>query len=171
MVLLATSLRRRCVRTIIIILASSYSAWCGRWEPPLFVAGALLADLDVSRKIAEGRSSAVLQCSSTAAVSTFVHWPNLWTCLEFMMCVAGLWIGSTPDYNAARTVGFGALANIYTMPNVQVYWQGIGAVLFVWSLQHCKWLTRLFESTGLQYLGHLSFALYLVHVPIVTTFG
>ncbi|KAG8156490.1 hypothetical protein KVR01_013594 [Diaporthe batatas] len=170
-VLMATSLRRRYVRPIVILLASAYSAWCGRWEPPLFFAGAQLAELDLWLQLAEDRCSTSVQCAGPSSLYTLFNTPNSRACLGTFMCIAGLWVGSIPDYKAASTFGFITLANSSTVPNSQVYWQGIGAVLFVWSLQYHRWLRRFFNIGLLQYLGQISFALYLVHVPIITTFG
>jgi peptidoglycan/LPS O-acetylase OafA/YrhL len=45
------------------------------------------------------------------------------------------------------------------------------AVLLVASTPHIPWLKRFFESRFCQYLGRLSFSLYLVHGPVLWTLG
>lgn len=47
----------------------------------------------------------------------------------------------------------------------RVYW-GVGAILFVTSSCHLSWVRSFFEFSFLQYLGRVSFMLYLQHLPI-----
>jgi peptidoglycan/LPS O-acetylase OafA/YrhL len=45
------------------------------------------------------------------------------------------------------------------------------AVFLVSSIPHIPWLKRFFESRFCQYLGRISFSLYLVHGPVLWTLG
>jgi peptidoglycan/LPS O-acetylase OafA/YrhL len=45
------------------------------------------------------------------------------------------------------------------------------AVFLVSSIPHIPWLKRFFESSFCQYLGRISFSLYLVHGPVLWTLG
>lgn len=48
---------------------------------------------------------------------------------------------------------------------------GICAALTVYSVLRSRWIAEGLSSRPFQYLGHISFSLYLVHVPIVYTIG
>lgn len=45
------------------------------------------------------------------------------------------------------------------------------AILFITAVPHIWWLKAFFETTFNQYLGRISFALYLVHGPVIWTLG
>ena len=45
------------------------------------------------------------------------------------------------------------------------------STLLVWTIPRIHWLVRFFESPFNLYLGRISFALYLVHGPVLWTLG
>ena len=49
------------------------------------------------------------------------------------------------------------------------YWNAWGAFMVVWSLLHLPWLQRFFCTRPLQFLGRISFMLYLIHFPYFRT--
>jgi len=51
------------------------------------------------------------------------------------------------------------------------YWLFWGAFLMVLTIKEISWLRAIFETRTAQYLGRHSFALYLVHGPLITTFS
>lgn len=55
--------------------------------------------------------------------------------------------------------------------NPKRYWPGWGAILLVWSTSCYKPLQRLFDNRLSQYLGKISFSLYIVHGVVTHTIG
>ena len=51
------------------------------------------------------------------------------------------------------------------------FWNVIGAVLLVYAVLNVKWLQTFFNTRTLQYLGRISFSLYLIHIPLEWTVG
>ena len=51
------------------------------------------------------------------------------------------------------------------------FWNVIGAALLVFGVLRVRWLQVFFSRPTLQYLGRISFSLYLVHMPIEWTVG
>ncbi|MGO4665162.1 acyltransferase family protein [Bosea sp. 2RAB26] len=55
--------------------------------------------------------------------------------------------------------------------NVGSFYHGIGAVLILAGVLKSQYIMRLLSTDVPQFLGHVSFALYLVHLPIILTVG
>jgi peptidoglycan/LPS O-acetylase OafA/YrhL len=55
--------------------------------------------------------------------------------------------------------------------NPKRYWPGWGAILLVWSTSCYKPLQRLFDNRLSQYLGKISFSLYIVHGAVTHVMG
>jgi len=51
------------------------------------------------------------------------------------------------------------------------YWHSAGAVLIVFALLHSPVLQRPFQSGYAQFLGRISFTLYLMHIPLLCSLG
>lgn len=59
----------------------------------------------------------------------------------------------------------------YHDDNENHYWLSLGAVLLVFVLDRTLWMQRAFTTRFAQYLGRISYALYLVHGPILFSAG
>ncbi|MBE3043750.1 hypothetical protein IMZ48_14490 [Candidatus Bathyarchaeota archaeon] len=77
---------------------------------------------------------------------------------------------------AADAPGYATLASL--VPQVyrdrglaDFFWLPVGAVLLVATLDDAPFLQRLFTSRFALYLGDISFALYLVHEPLLCSYG
>lgn len=57
---------------------------------------------------------------------------------------------------------------VFEAKSFYLFW---AAVFFVASVPHLPWLRRFFETRVCQFLGRISYALYLVHGPILSTLG
>lgn len=55
--------------------------------------------------------------------------------------------------------------------DVRLFYRYLGAAMLVASIPHIRWLRGFFESRFCQYLGRISFALYLVHGPVLCILG
>lgn len=99
------------------------------------------------------------------------HTPLLVLCLTL-----SLFLLSFPDAQPESTPGFRYLADSLTPRayNIQKYyfWHSLGSLLFVFTLPLLPRLARCcFESSVPQYLGRISYALYLCHGPIMHSLG
>lgn len=152
--LLASIRYGKLVRVTIMSLLACYSIWCFRWEIALFLIGAMICDFDLSES--QKSSKPIL---AERAILQIVPW---------LCCFFGLWIGSMPDFNGEVTPGFRFLWAIVPW---EPLWHSIGAVLVIWSITRSQVLQVAFNLQVVQYLGKISFSMYLVHVPIVSSFG
>ncbi|KAG8156531.1 hypothetical protein KVR01_013635 [Diaporthe batatas] len=101
-----------------------------------------------------------LSCS----ILTFVLRRSLhWTAL-----IASLWLLSYPERVRQETLGFETMRRISPDPDL---WQSIAAVMLVSTVTKMPSIRRVLMSSILQYLGKISFAFYLVHVPVLESVG
>jgi peptidoglycan/LPS O-acetylase OafA/YrhL len=148
--------------------------WChakDRWEMILFYSGFLLAEFDFRRQaVAAARS--VLPTASLSQPST-TRRQRLWTALYLAVFMIGIYLGGQPQHHLEHAPGW---ATLYAwIPSYaehkQRYWVGWAAVLLVWSTSNSPLLQRLFTNGPVQYLGQISFSLYLMHGPVTHTIG
>lgn len=161
----------------------------------LFLSGTILADLDMSIKAAVGtagveRTQLLPQNSASDDISdlddsglllseklspgpsTFVRIIRnqyLW----FVMLVTGLYLMSAPILGINDTPGymwlFTWIPSSYTDP--KRFLHGIGATLVTWSITNSPVLQMPFNTRPLQWLGKVSYSLYIVHGPIHQSLG
>ncbi|KAK6222401.1 hypothetical protein QIS74_04103 [Colletotrichum tabaci] len=145
-----------------------------RWDVALFLAGMTLCLLDVERNArtidrnylgdtARTTDSAHLRPSRGKSRSRFWFEFAPW---GFLML--GLWAVSYPDEKAGRALGFGLASKLCDSVD---FWQSVGALTVVWSVGRLRPLKRMLGTKWLQYLGALSYSLYLVHYPFLETVG
>lgn len=135
------------------------------WYCALFVAGMLLADLD-------------LLAAKDNLPSWLASLDPLKTVIYYHLFVISFYLGGVPvrtqDINdLAANNGWYLLSYlkpqaVYDYKWFYLFW---AAVLLVASIPRISWLKRFFESRFCQYLGRISFALYLVHGPVLWTLG
>lgn len=99
--------------------------------------------------------------------------PRLWSAFWIANVVCGCYLCSYPDEQARSTPGFVILASMIPKWYAEKYrfWQSFGALQIVWACTNAKFLQRLFTGPVVQYLGKISYALYLMHGPVIHTFG
>lgn len=87
----------------------------------------------------------------------------------------GLYILSIPGYPdhryCADTPGYMWLNGLTPQPydndlRFHRYWTTIGALPVVYAVLRIRWLQTLFKTRTLLFLGRVSFALYLIHIPL-----
>ena len=83
------------------------------------------------------------------------------------LCVAGLYLMSYPS------AGFGYEGTLWgILPFVFVnYYHILGGLCFVFAVLNLQGLQRFFSWRGFLYLGRISYSLYLIHFPVIATFG
>lgn len=80
------------------------------------------------------------------------------------------------DRGGADTPGYRALAALIperwrTAGSPDHFWPAIAAVWLVWTIGHAPFLQRALTCRFAQYLGRISYPLYLVHLPMLHSFG
>ncbi|KAJ3560562.1 hypothetical protein NPX13_g9260 [Xylaria arbuscula] len=151
----------------------------------LFFAGMTIADLDLRRNAHEGRdgrgansgsSQPTLQlpleektnaapspADQRSATDTF------WT----VVSIFALYLLSCPDAGPWDVPGWRFLGTFIPEWFTEKYrfLQVIGACLFVFCAARSRGWQRFFELPPVQYLGHLSYAIYLMHGPVTHVLG
>lgn len=88
--------------------------------------------------------------------------------LYLITLTLGLIIGSIPRKGASQTLPYSIFFWIW--PH-NLTWQSLAAFLIVWSVSHMRFLQYPFETCLAQYMGKISFSLYIVHEPLLRVFG
>ncbi|KAK3322729.1 acyltransferase family-domain-containing protein [Apodospora peruviana] len=135
------------------------------WYCALFVAGMLLGDLD-------------LLAAKDDLPAFLARLEPFSTVIYYHLLVISLYLGGVPvrtqDINDLATnngwyyLSFFKPQAVYDYKWFYLFW---AAVLLVASIPRISWLKRFFETGFCQYLGRISFSLYLVHGPILWTLG
>ncbi|KAK2049017.1 hypothetical protein LZ31DRAFT_549678 [Colletotrichum somersetense] len=168
----ASVLRGVRTRQALVGFLTIYCAAWGRWDVSLFLSGMqfCLSDKDIAVPLD------VNALSITVRGKTRVHGRGP---LSFVRSAAlragpllvlflGLWALSYPDDKAEQAVGFALVSRVYPSADL---WQSLGAIAVVWSVGKVQRARDLLCSASLQYLGAISFSLYLVHYPYLEMGG
>lgn len=143
-------------RLVALVMMASYSLYILRWDISLFLWGSCIAELSDGRI---GRHISPL-------LVRVVNWTLFWS---------GLYFASYPDTFASdldpESKSGLAFAWLDRFSNNSRFWQAIGAVQIVWAVTKEEALQKVFGSSFASYFGRISFALYLVHVPMLQTWG
>jgi peptidoglycan/LPS O-acetylase OafA/YrhL len=143
------------------------------WQGWLFFAGSFLAQLKFIQE--ESASSPLPHTASEKVLETRQKgYPDA---LRLTLFILGLYLLSAPDYgHASQAPGFIWLANNLTPSHWPESWRVLhcyGGFLAVYacsstSTNNLRWL---FSNPLSHYLGSISYALYLVHGPVVHMLG
>ncbi|KAK6063134.1 acyltransferase [Seiridium cupressi] len=132
----------------------------------MFISGMLLCDLDL---LAEKRQLPhFLTRLDSVKVFIFYH------LLVFSMYLGGVpECDSTDIANLRKQRGWYYLSLFKPQAVFEYKWFYLfwAAVMLVAAVPRIKWLKVFFETRFCQYLGRISYALYLVHAPILWTIG
>ena len=167
MCLLTFSRLRPAVRVTVssILVLCCLFVWM-RWEVSLFLSGMLLAELDMISGIF--RKSPLLDekdCVQGRRSHAFAWW---------LVLLLGLYLSSCPSSSPGNAPGYQLLVAYLTDGwTWQAYRpiQALGGYLIVWSFMHLPKVQRLFIRPVAQYFGQISYALYIVHGPILHAVG
>ena len=157
------------VRKVMLGLLVAYVYALDRWDVALFYSGLLIADTltpNASR-------------SSPPPEGTVLKPPlgGLIPAAKAFLLFASLFLLSAPDFCAASTPGYRLLGRLIPSsdPAPFRFLPNIGAVMLVSLVVHTRpenpLLSRLLNSAVPQYLGRISYSLYIVHGPLIHTAG
>ncbi|KIX06481.1 uncharacterized protein Z518_04457 [Rhinocladiella mackenziei CBS 650.93] len=139
-----------------------------RWDLWPFWAGAVIAELDIIR------TAKTLGSSSLSSTTQPLKPKFLTKFLCTLMIVISLFLLSYPDAAGHATPGYTSLTPLIPSKFTEKhrFWPTIGAIMIVWTTCHLDFLRKdVFCWSPIQYLGKISFPLYVVHGPIIHTLG
>jgi peptidoglycan/LPS O-acetylase OafA/YrhL len=147
-------------------LAMLFGIWCfsfgkDRWELVLFFSGMAIAELDL---IIAQHGSLSENIRSLRPYRS-IGWITL--------AIVSLFLMSQPDSHFESTPGFIWLSTFIPAWFSESYrfYQTLGSITFVLAVARHSSLQSLFNYPVVQYLGKISYALYLMHGPVMHSIG
>ncbi|PHH86937.1 hypothetical protein CDD83_9552 [Cordyceps sp. RAO-2017] len=141
-----------------------------RWDFLLFLGGMVLAEWDLARD-AHASPPALPQDEKTVERPAQPLWKRLFW---ISVSILGLYLLCQPDDGGDVTPGWRFLTSMipsWWAEESYRYWQSAGAVVFVAAVGHTGGWQHFFNLPAIQYLGKISYALYLMHGPAMHTVG
>jgi peptidoglycan/LPS O-acetylase OafA/YrhL len=137
---------RMAVESIIVVHAFGHK----RWDVALFIAGMLIAEVEV------------LVHDSTSA-SNIAQRKSVKTVMIICMLI-GVWLSGYPRDHADKSWGYRSLSRQWPHGGYRRrFWLGIGSILLVAPMSFLPRLQACFNTRLVRYFGKVSFALYLIH--------
>lgn len=164
LVLIARTRLRPPYGSLLTCVLTLYSAWDGRWDVATFLGGALAAEAHVVFS-PQTETEAHLSEKPTRRVFTNIA--------AYFVAMISLFILCYPDFAADITPGFVTMA-AWTPSAYKVkyaFWHFVACPPLLWCTGVAKHLRWPFETRLAQYLGEISFALYLTHGPLLHCIG
>lgn len=136
---------------------------CGWWEGGCFTAGLVLTIIDYYDL-------------DTAYCFRYIRSPLRDLILHIMLLLGGYLLSQPvseghPEWSL-DTPGWYYLTSwipgTYDENNYYRFWTSYGATILIYATLRLRWSQALFNISPLQFLGRISFMLYLVHLPIFT---
>lgn len=155
---------------------SAYSLQLGRWDMATFMGGMALSEMDIIQESSDGRGLVPPATSGRATRQLGLHRSSTKdTLIRWLTIVLALYFLSYPDAGAEYTPGFVFLSDwvprYYIPLSGWMFYQSMGALLLLPCILRSPLLVHLLETRPIQYLGRISFSLYLVHGPVLHSLG
>ncbi|KAI0404476.1 acyltransferase family-domain-containing protein [Xylaria palmicola] len=174
-------------RVVITLGVAFYSLWYFHWGEFLFVGGMLVVESNLrsprSAPSAEAGINAAEEGGGEARRVRLrrcapLRSPGLRRLFHVAAFLASLLVLSMPEHGrgAAQSCGFQTLAGLvpahfHASGAADYFWQPMAAVSLVLAIDGAPSLQGIFTTRPAQYLGRVSFALYLVHMLILHSLG
>jgi peptidoglycan/LPS O-acetylase OafA/YrhL len=185
-VLVSLAKVRPAVRLLGLAGISLFALRMAHWDIFLFLSGTFLADLGFAFAARAARSPGTVSsqpdlidhiwsCLPGFGITNY-HIALAWSIGTKALAAIAVWLLCTPDEAMAESPGYGELFNYTPAAYVSIgmvdkFWLAIGAVLFIIAVSCSPTLQRPFTTGFAQYLGNISYALYMVHGPVLYTLG
>ncbi|GAM88313.1 hypothetical protein ANO11243_063460 [Dothideomycetidae sp. 11243] len=158
------------LRVVLLIFFMLYCMIYGRWEIWMFLGGMTVAEVDILR--GTDKCSSPPQPSATRPNYRYKITITglLWT----TNLLVALYLLSMPMNNASTTPGYVWLDSLIPSSWVEErfgFWWGFGSIQLLATASNCPLVAKAFTNRFAQYLGKISYALYVVHGPLLLTMG
>ncbi|OTB07095.1 hypothetical protein M426DRAFT_318452 [Hypoxylon sp. CI-4A] len=177
LVMFGTARLRTGVRFLCLGLLMWFVLRSDRWEMVLFLWGMVIAELDLIRGAHEPTGQpqspplTLLPIEKTPPAtpekrkSCNLAW--------ILMSIPALYLMSEPDAGTAGNPGWEYLGTWVPewFSDKYRYYQMIGSIIFVICTARSPSWQRVFNTPVVQYFGRISYALYLMHGPVIHTAG
>lgn len=141
------------IRSLVVALLMLVSYWRGQHEIGSMLGGMLLCDLHIgARKV--GWEQEVPRTDAT----------RFWRIMGLSTSTIILMIPATYSVIPAWLSSVGSNTNTSILHH-------LGAILFLWAIGTSSRLQKLFTGSTLRTLGKISYSIYLLHGPVIETFG
>ncbi|KAI4721536.1 hypothetical protein E4T48_02124 [Aureobasidium sp. EXF-10727] len=160
---LGLSRLRPILRMLSLVCLLAYTHSVDYWTMTLFYGGFLMAELDIRRSTTKASPKSDSNVASKC----------LWSVIYITTFMAGVFLCGQPERNVENTYIWSTIMTLvpgYIIDSWR-YWTSWGALLIVYSTSNDKILQCLFTNCVSQYLGRISFSLYLVHGGVIHTMG
>ncbi|KAI0506882.1 acyltransferase family-domain-containing protein [Xylaria bambusicola] len=172
-------------RIVITLCVAFYSFWYFHWGEFLFVGGMLAVEVNLwSRRSATKKAPILDEGAYDAATMETSLRPEG---LQYSVCrqlfyttafLIGLFVLSMPEHrrHASDSHGYQMLSQLipsrfHNSGAIDYFWQPLAAIFLVLVIDSARFLQAIFTTRLAQYLGRVSFALYLVHMLILHSLG
>lgn len=155
------------ISTLTFLLA--WGTYWNRWEMIPFWAGAVVAELDLIKSSKEEQLKELTANDYDDCTSYRSPWKK---CMFMGVFVVGLFLASYPDADGHVSPGYIMLTKMIPKRYSEKhrFWANIGAILIVWSAGNLYYIKQVFNTKLMQYLGTISFPLYVCHGFVIHTF-
>lgn len=151
------------LRFAILFSLGCHFQYQGLWDLQCFLCGVILSEIDFnqrqkqnSKKEEELLRAASFQCSESSLTLDW-KWIASGTIALFLL--------STPQNEGGKTFGYEFLMKITPQPSYAEsrFLQTVGSTLLIWTVGNCIRLQHMFTTPFAQYLGKISYSLYVTH--------
>ncbi|EFQ33974.1 acyltransferase, partial [Colletotrichum graminicola M1.001] len=176
------------IRILFNILIVVYSIHSGYWQYFLFLSGLCIATLHFHAQVKHGaHEPASLTLPLTSTTWTFETFGSSFSplvapgrkdirnkAIQIASFLGALWLLSYPDSTAAIAPGY---RTIFTLTPTSYgaedyrFWVSIAAVWLVFTVDKSPVIQPLFTNRYAQYLGRISYSIYLVHFSMIWLYG
>ena len=167
----AFSRKRPYVRMFLFTMVGWFAHYFGRWDVFLFLAGAVLVEADLMAvDSGAGWHSQTASTPTDYSIRYFVT--HIFWITTF---VVSLILLSYPHDDADSAWLYSWLSSLvpsqFNQGQTWRYWPMWGSILYLASINNLKLLSSFFNLPPIQYLGKISFSIYLVHGAFHHTLG
>ncbi|KAJ5639765.1 uncharacterized protein N7484_007627 [Penicillium longicatenatum] len=176
--ILVFSFWRQGPRRLAILAVTSYWFYIGQWDLLSFIGGLFLAELHVASENPEADGEVQLSCDDQtkdnfAAWKLFITSPHLRlirTIICFVFGVYLLCIAAEQELSIEHRWLLYIQPGYWDNPEMMTRsWRSVGALIVIYAISQSSYLQYPLNCRPVQYLGKISFPLYLVHPTIYNT--